>query len=1069
MQNFRCHSFKVLLFPAGRISLLTGASGTGKSTVFMAIQWCLFGGLRGFDLKPIGVSFAATVVGKRQRHRADVSTDDAVAAIGVFRKAGAGPNSTAVAVTIPGMCRVVRRSAATSAVSVTLLSEHHDGGNVRELLGDAASAWIVAAFGSLPMWQAVSHMPQGARNPLMTASAADRFRILYELTFGTDAESETSPEAYLNRVREALAKAKSDARDAKAALAAARDAKDSIVAATAAQTTCGIINEGNITIDNGGLLLPTTVEECEKQARDADADAATYSAAASEMTRIKAHRSRIEAHQKLLAGMQSTFNDAVAKLESARAEAAVLKRPDVAGLKAAAADVAVAREAFRNATTAVNRIALCKQRASEARVRATAESLIASTAANNHRDAEAQHTEAQRAWVGTVAAEAQRVAVRDRAACSTAEVEADAVRAAVEVVPDDVETLDDLESLAAAQLFLDSGGSALAIEAAIESGATNWLDLRDRIAPAATTALNLVATDVATNTTTDVIEDLGAEEAAAAAALRSLASLHAVVVSDSAATTTPHPRRASSRSSTKAATATSSAAVAIPVGSSTRFSIGNTGRILPIASTARPAWMELATSLAVKLSASKLKSLSVVGGEAASCAAVIAAGLGTTQVVEVGAQRNCGGDGQALARAVQVLKSAAAARRDGCGGGGGEKLVMTLQSARAAVAAVAEARRVSAESEANAASAIKAAVAISAPIVVTVAVETHLAAATAALAKTKRAHDAAMESAKTAAKYADDLDEAERQAVEISSNRDGSDVVSAASARLVFATTTMEKLDSAATAAEAADKRVAVREKSLRDIEATIAGLNAKREAMEASLAEISERTTTTTVLRIDDDPSAARDAALARAASLRRQAVAITARDSIRLATNRIDSAAEAVARTARREAAGETALEGLTAAAVASIAETAASISICATAVLGELFRVPVSVELSIERSGRAGVMTGGHRVALRIRIGASEHDGATLLSGGESDRVSLAMTLGAALARGGARFLLIDEAFASLDSSLRDRAITVARRFLSGKTVINVCHGLPSGMYDSVVPVGGVATPIGGPSRL
>ncbi len=45
--NFRCYRHRVVFrFELGKLTLLKGQSGAGKSTILMAIYWCLYGTLR---------------------------------------------------------------------------------------------------------------------------------------------------------------------------------------------------------------------------------------------------------------------------------------------------------------------------------------------------------------------------------------------------------------------------------------------------------------------------------------------------------------------------------------------------------------------------------------------------------------------------------------------------------------------------------------------------------------------------------------------------------------------------------------------------------------------------------------------------------------------------------------------------------------------------------------------------------------------------------------------------------------------------------------------------------------
>ena len=44
--GFRCYTHSEFEFPSSEITLLSGHSGVGKTTIFEAIRWCLYGKIR---------------------------------------------------------------------------------------------------------------------------------------------------------------------------------------------------------------------------------------------------------------------------------------------------------------------------------------------------------------------------------------------------------------------------------------------------------------------------------------------------------------------------------------------------------------------------------------------------------------------------------------------------------------------------------------------------------------------------------------------------------------------------------------------------------------------------------------------------------------------------------------------------------------------------------------------------------------------------------------------------------------------------------------------------------------
>jgi DNA repair exonuclease SbcCD ATPase subunit len=90
----------------------------------------------------------------------------------------------------------------------------------------------------------------------------------------------------------------------------------------------------------------------------------------------------------------------------------------------------------------------------------------------------------------------------------------------------------------------------------------------------------------------------------------------------------------------------------------------------------------------------------------------------------------------------------------------------------------------------------------------------------------------------------------------------------------------------------------------------------------------------------------------------------------------------------------------------------------------------------------------------INLGIKYGNGEYDNVNQLSGGEGDRISLAITL--ALSRlNTCPLLLLDECMASLDADLKEVCLGAIRDAVGGtKTVIIINHEGTEGHYDHVV---------------
>ena len=115
--------------------------------------------------------------------------------------------------------------------------------------------------------------------------------------------------------------------------------------------------------------------------------------------------------------------------------------------------------------------------------------------------------------------------------------------------------------------------------------------------------------------------------------------------------------------------------------------------------------------------------------------------------------------------------------------------------------------------------------------------------------------------------------------------------------------------------------------------------------------------------------------------------------------------------------------------------------------------LFDDPITISLSLFKTLKSKDRV-KPTVNLSINYRGGEYDNITQLSGGEGDRISLAITI--ALARlNSSPFLLLDECMASLDADLKECSVDVLRHFLGNtKTIISVLHEGTEGYFDDII---------------
>jgi DNA repair exonuclease SbcCD ATPase subunit len=167
ISRFRCISEGTYEFPVQEHTLLDGDSGLGKSTLMNAILWCLYGGMQHVypgQTKPT----AAT--------------------------------ATKVELFLPEFNNLkIIRTKPPEQVTVQIEGQ-------APITGETAKQQIEKFFGTRRLWIATSYISQGDRSPLMTLSNAEKLELLQELAFGSDVAEKTpeTPEWYLERIEEEM-------------------------------------------------------------------------------------------------------------------------------------------------------------------------------------------------------------------------------------------------------------------------------------------------------------------------------------------------------------------------------------------------------------------------------------------------------------------------------------------------------------------------------------------------------------------------------------------------------------------------------------------------------------------------------------------------------------------------------------------------------------------------------------------------------------------------------------------------------------------------------------------------
>lgn len=138
--GFRCYEDFTLEIPDNKVTNLSGNSGVGKSTIFTALYWCLFGSVR--NIYNLGKKFKKTFV--------KIELQDII----IYRQAK------------PCLLKVNFKNL-----------DHED---------DAAQDVINCYLGTKKLWQCTSYIPQNERNILLCGTNSDKIDLINKLTFSEE-------------------------------------------------------------------------------------------------------------------------------------------------------------------------------------------------------------------------------------------------------------------------------------------------------------------------------------------------------------------------------------------------------------------------------------------------------------------------------------------------------------------------------------------------------------------------------------------------------------------------------------------------------------------------------------------------------------------------------------------------------------------------------------------------------------------------------------------------------------------------------------------------------------------
>ena len=87
------------------------------------------------------------------------------------------------------------------------------------------------------------------------------------------------------------------------------------------------------------------------------------------------------------------------------------------------------------------------------------------------------------------------------------------------------------------------------------------------------------------------------------------------------------------------------------------------------------------------------------------------------------------------------------------------------------------------------------------------------------------------------------------------------------------------------------------------------------------------------------------------------------------------------------------------------------------------------------------------------MKVLLKGNEYDNLNFLSGGEKDRISIALTLTLSSLLN-TPIIMFDESMSSLDEEMRERCLELIKKHAGDKILINICHSTIEGYYDNII---------------
>jgi DNA repair exonuclease SbcCD ATPase subunit len=117
----------------------------------------------------------------------------------------------------------------------------------------------------------------------------------------------------------------------------------------------------------------------------------------------------------------------------------------------------------------------------------------------------------------------------------------------------------------------------------------------------------------------------------------------------------------------------------------------------------------------------------------------------------------------------------------------------------------------------------------------------------------------------------------------------------------------------------------------------------------------------------------------------------------------------------------------------------------------IVGEIFEdINITIGMFKKLKGKGELKP---QFNMKVTLKGNEYDNLNFLSGGEKDRISIALTLTLSTLLNNP-IIMFDESMSSLDEEMRERCLDLIKKYASDKILINICHSTIEGYYDNII---------------